>query len=118
MKSWIVAVLIIVSSVLLQAQTPPTVAYDAAVGITLTEISGWTPVLYVNNTAFVTTHTCTQVGAVITCTFPLMNISTALTASGNQTFELALRDVVTGEGPRSLPLVRKRPNAATGLRFP
>lgn len=103
--------------VLGQAQTPPIVSYDY-VGASLATVQAWTPVLYVNSQPFVIANqTCTQAGTSVSCSFQLPTITPALTASGAQTFELALRDAVLGEGPKSSPLVRTKPGAPISLRF-
>lgn len=113
----VVAALVCGLSSPISAQTP-TVTYDIAPPATLAEASGWTAVLYVNNIPFQSAHACALAATVITCSFPLPNIASALTPSGPQVFEVALKDAVVGEGLRSSPLVRNRPGAPTNLRFP
>lgn len=94
-----------------------TVAFDASAGTTVATANGWTSVLYVNGTAFAMIHTCALVGTLVTCSAPLPNVATALTPSGNQTFEVTFKDVVLGESPRSVPLVLVRPNAPLNPRI-
>lgn len=98
-----------------QAQT---VGFDVPNG-TIAGVGAWTPILYVNNTPFTTTAplVCTQAGTLTSCTYPMPVIASALTATGPQTFELALKDVVLGEGPRSLPLSKTKPGAAINLQL-
>lgn len=114
------AVLLILSASIAQAQTPR-VVYDftSTATLTLAIVQSWTPVFYVNGQRMPqTAHTCTQPApATITCSFPLPDISGALTGSGPQTFEVSAADLVLGEGPRSAPLARLRPAAPGQNRF-
>lgn len=112
-----ILLLIIGFAVPVTAQTA-TVIFDAATGTTAATANGWTSVLYVNNTAFPMVHTCALVGAVVTCSAPLPNITAALTPIGTQTFEVSFKDVVLNvESSRSGPFVRIRPAAPLNLRI-
>jgi len=92
------------------------VEYDAPAGTTIADNQAWTPVLMVNGTPIVgTVPTCTGTSAIV-CTFPLPDISKAVTASGPQTFRIVLRDPVLGDGPAGAPLSRTRPGGVS-LRF-
>ncbi len=101
---------------LLFGQTTPTVRYDAAAGQTAAQNAAWTPILYVNNQPFVgTSPMCTS--APVVCSFPLPNIASALTPIGPQSFQIALRDPILGEGLKNtVPLVLTRPGTPTNLQ--
>ncbi len=92
-----------------------TVVYDSA--NTLAEVQGYTATLFVNGTAFPLTQTCVASTANVTCTAPLPNITSALTASGPQTFTVQFADPVLGVTATSAPFIRTRPAAPTSGRF-
>jgi hypothetical protein len=93
------------------------VEYPAPANTTVAQNQNWTPILYVNGMAIAGAKpVCT--GTPILCTFPLPNITPLLTQSGDQRFELALREPVIGrEGPKTPPLVLPTPGAAASMRF-
>lgn len=109
--SLVLTLMLLCPAVALRAQTGPQIAFDAPSGVTPAQGNLWTSVLYVNGTPFPMVHTCVAAGPLTTCTAPLPNISSALTATGPQTFTVSFKDVVLGEGPQSGPLVRLRPSA-------
>jgi hypothetical protein len=118
----VLAICFILSASLVNAQTL-TVTYDYGLSgaETLTMVQGWVPTLYVNGTPFTASHTCVAQPApatAVTCTFPLPNVSSAITASGNQTFEVSLKDPIVGEGGKSSPFIRVKPHAPTNARTP
>lgn len=98
-----------------------TVIYDYALTqgpttVTVGQVQAWKAELLVNGTPFVLVGvSCVQSGVApnlnATCSAPLPNITTALTASGGQTFTARLSDAVLGVGGQSLPLVKVLPNA-------
>lgn len=111
------ALILMILAAPLEAQTA-TVAYDAPAGVTVAQANQWSAVLYVNGTAFASAHTCVAgVAPVVTCSFVLPVITAALTTSGPQTFTVALKDAVLGEGPQSVPFIRIRPGAPINLRL-
>lgn len=83
-------------------------------------IQGWTATLYVNAIPFVLNDTCVLVTTVtpnvVRCTAPLPVITTALTPTGPQNFEVTVMDVVL-ESPKSVPFVLTRPSVTTNLRI-
>lgn len=110
------------------AQTP-TVSYDYLLQAseTLPMVQSWTAVLYVNGSAFTAAHTCIAQpppgpppapANALTCTFPLPNVASAITATGPQSFEVALRDAIVGEGAKAIPFIRVKPHAPTNSRTP
>jgi hypothetical protein len=90
--------------------------FPVSAGAAPATVQGWTARLYVNGTAFVLNDTCVVVGAQITCTAPLPNITAALTLSGPQTFTASLADSIM-ESAVSVPLVLVRPSAPTAPRI-
>jgi hypothetical protein len=118
MKKAAITVAVFASTLLfastLQAQT---VTYSSSTTIApLATVQAWTPTLYVNNTPFVLTQTCTLgTTPAINCSAPLPNISTALTPTGNQTFAITFKDPILGESSKSVPLVLVSPVAPTSL---
>lgn len=115
-RSFSLALLLLLLGSSLSAQSPQ-VAFDTPTGVTAAQANAWTSVLYVNGTAFPMTHTCAINGSAVTCTAPLPNITTALTATGPQNLTVSFKDVVLGEGPQSGPLVRLRPGAPSVPRI-
>lgn len=88
---------------------------------TLVQVNGYIPTLYVNGASFPLTHTCvlttTVTPNVFTCTAPLPNITSALTPTGPQNFEVTLKDAIL-EGPKSNPpFVLTRPSVVSTLRI-
>lgn len=115
LHAWLILLFIFIA-VPASAQTASYDYFNGSVAL----ISTWTPILYVNGTAFpvTTPQTCTQAGTTTNCSFALPVISSAFIPGGSQTLELSLKDPVLGlEGPRSAPLIRPRPGAVTNLRF-
>ncbi len=107
---------VLIAGVTLSAQSP-VVDYDAPGGTTIAQNQSWTPVLIVNGQPFVGAKPSCVGTTAIVCTFPLPDISSALTASGPQTFRIVLRDPVLGDGPAGAPLSLIRPGAGVNLRF-
>lgn len=111
------------------AQTPSgAVGAGYDIQATVAQAGVWQPILYVNGTRFaVTPWTCApQVGnpGAASCTFLLPDITSAVhscpgagTLTCSQVFELALRDTVFGEGPKSSPLVLAKPGAPINFRM-
>jgi hypothetical protein len=87
-------------------------------GAPLATVESWHPVLYVNDTRLEQpAQTCAEVGGQVECRFPLPDVTAYLVSGGDQTFHVALRDDVAGEGGRSVPFVVVRPGAPTVLRI-
>lgn len=83
-------------------------------------VQGWTATLYVNGTPFVLTDTCvltTAAPIVVRCTATFPNVTSALTPSGVQNFEVTLMDVVLESAKSSPPFVLTRPSVVTNLRI-
>lgn len=83
-------------------------------------VQGYIATLYVNGTAFVLNDTCvltTVAPIVVRCTATLPDITSALTASGNQNFEISLKDVILEGAKSAPPFVLTRPSAPQGLRI-
>lgn len=118
MKTFVIAFAASLLASAVHAQTV-TVAYDYNLGATAAQVQSWVALLYVNTTPFQLTPTCVTVPSpvLVTCTAPLPNITTGLTASGPQSFSVSLKDVILGEGPKSFPLVLVKPSAPTVPRI-
>lgn len=103
------------------AQTAPTVeyTYDVA-GATPQMVQDWQPILYVNNVRFpLGQPSCAGTAGNVICTVAGPDFSAALTPTGDQRFELALRNgVLNIEGERSGPFTTARPGAPTMRLLP
>ena len=103
-----------------QAQSA-TVTFDTSANTPVATVQNYTATLYVNGTPFPLTDTCVLVTGVtpnvVRCTAQLPDVSSALTTSGNQNFEVTLKDVILEGAKSSPPFVLARPNVTTNLRI-
>lgn len=117
MRRWLTVVAFVLVCASQARAQAASVVFDAAAGTTVAAANGWTSVLYVNGTAFPMAHTCALVGVTVTCTATLPNITSALTPSGAQSFQVSFVDAVLGESVKSVPFLRDRPAAPINGRF-
>lgn len=115
----VVVVLALASPVFAQAATA---IYTYPATTPAATVQGYTAVLYVNNVAISLTDTCVLTTTVTpnvntcTATVSMSAITAALTASGQQTFEVTLADGIL-ESARSVPFVLTRPSVPSSVRI-